>query len=131
MRGERGKRLLRGRGESVERSFAHVYNTGGMRRTHLRGDSNILKRLWIHASAFNLGILMRQVFGVGAPRRLHGRRLDTGALEIALAILYAWLWMPAYALVRTWGSSRAYHAVIRRPRLLDGTRDLHHGLRRL
>src|SRR5437762_1736323 len=59
--GVRGKRLLRRRGEYVERSFAHVYDTGGMRRTHLRGHRNILKRLLIHASAFNLGILMRQV----------------------------------------------------------------------
>ncbi len=39
-----------------------------------------------HASAFNLGILMRQVFGVGAPRRLQGQALDTRALEIALAM---------------------------------------------
>ena len=55
------------RGEYVERSFAHVYDTGGMRRTHLRGHPNILKRLLIHASAFNLGILMRQVFGPARP----------------------------------------------------------------
>src|SRR5437762_11713701 len=59
--GVRGKRLLRRRGEYVERSLAHAYATGGLRRTHLRGHRNILKRLLIHASAFNLGILMRQV----------------------------------------------------------------------
>src|SRR3989304_1199792 len=47
VRGERGKQLLRRRGELVERSFAHVYDTGGMRRTHLRGHRNILKRLLI------------------------------------------------------------------------------------
>ena len=47
----------------VERSFAHVYDTGGMRRTHLRGHQNILKRLLIHASAFNLGLVMRHAFG--------------------------------------------------------------------
>ena len=99
VRGERGKRLLRRRGEYVERSFAHVYDTGGMRRTHLRGHPNILKRLFIHASAFNLGILMRQVFGVGAPRRLQGQPSAAGALEIALAILYARLWGPANALL--------------------------------
>ncbi len=91
VRGARGKRLLRRRGEYVERSFAHVYDTGGMRRTHLRGHPNILKRLFIHASAFNLGILMRQACGVGAPRRLQGRPLGAGALEIALAILHVWL----------------------------------------
>ena len=50
MRGGRGKRLLRRRGEYLERSFAHVYDTGGMRRTHLRGHRNILKRLLVHAA---------------------------------------------------------------------------------
>src|SRR3989304_4821980 len=45
IRSERGKQLLRRRGEFLERTFAHVYDTGGMRRTHLRGHRNILKRL--------------------------------------------------------------------------------------
>jgi transposase len=103
VRGARGKRLLRRRGEYVERSFAHVYDTGGMRRTHLRGHPNILKRLLIHASAFNLGILMRQVFGVGAPRRLQGQPLDARTLEIALAVLYERLWVPANALLESSG----------------------------
>jgi transposase len=70
IRGNRGKRLMRSRGELVERTFAHVYDTGGMRRTHLRGHENILKRLLIHVSGFNLGLLMRKVFGFGKPRRL-------------------------------------------------------------
>ena len=99
VRGERGQRLLRRRGEYAERSFAHVYDTGGMRRTHLRGHANILKRLFIHASAFNLGLLMRQVVGVGAPRRLQGRPLDPRALEIVLTILYESLWGPARSLL--------------------------------
>jgi transposase len=73
-RGERGQRLQRTRGERVERSFAHLYETGRMRRTHLRGRSNILKRLLIHASAFNLGRLLRDQFGIGTPRALQGRR---------------------------------------------------------
>ena len=42
---------MRQRGERIERSFAHLYDTGGMRRTHLRGHTNILKRLLIHAGA--------------------------------------------------------------------------------
>jgi len=54
----------------VERSFAHLYETGGMRRTHLRGHTNILKRLLIHTGAFNLGLILRQMVGVGKPRRL-------------------------------------------------------------
>ena len=49
IRGERGKRLLRRRGLMLERPFAHCYETGEMRRVHLRGRENILKRLLIHA----------------------------------------------------------------------------------
>ena len=64
---------MRRRGELIERSFAHLYDTGGMRRTHLRGHSNILKRLLIHAGAFNLGLLMRAILGVGTPRGLQDR----------------------------------------------------------
>lgn len=73
IRGARGKRLLRRRGERVERSFAHAYDTGGMRRTHLRGTTNILKRVLVHASGFNLGLVMRRLLGVGTPRGLQGR----------------------------------------------------------
>jgi len=72
--GRRGKRLMRRRGEDVERTFAHVYDTGGLRRTYLRGHQNILKRLIVHAGAFNLGLLMRHVIGRGTPRGLQGRR---------------------------------------------------------
>jgi transposase len=54
IRGVRGKRLLRRRGEFLERSFAHAYEMGGMRRLHLRGRKNILKRLLLHVSGFNL-----------------------------------------------------------------------------
>ena len=69
IRGERGKALLRKRGEVLERSFAHCYETGRMRRAHLRGHVNILKRLLIHICGFNLGLVMRTVFGIGKPRR--------------------------------------------------------------
>jgi transposase len=71
-RGTRGQRLHRLRGERAERPFAHLYGTGRMRRTHLRGHENILKRLLIHSGALNLGLLMRQTFGVGTPRGLQG-----------------------------------------------------------
>src|SRR5438093_10473378 len=73
MRGPRGRRLMRQRGERIERSFAHLYDTGGMRRTHLRGHANILKRVLIHAGGFNLGLLIRSILGVGTPRGLQGR----------------------------------------------------------
>ena len=73
IRGQRGRRLMRQRGERIERSFAHLYDTGGMRRTHLRGHPNILKRLLIHAGGFNLGLVMRHWTGFGTPRGLQGR----------------------------------------------------------
>ena len=73
MRGRRGRRLMRQRGARIERSFAHLYDTGGMRRTHLRGHTNILKRLLIHAGGFNLGLVMRHLIGIGPPRGLQGR----------------------------------------------------------
>ena len=72
IRGERGKRLLRQRGEKIERSFAHLYETGGMRRVYLRRHPNILKRLLVHVAAFNLGLVMRKLFGKGTPRGLQG-----------------------------------------------------------
>jgi len=72
VRGQRGKRLLRQRGEKLERWNEHLYDRGGMRRVHLRGRTNILKRLVVHAGAANLGLLMRTVFGVGTPKTLQG-----------------------------------------------------------
>src|SRR3982750_2105793 len=72
IRGDRGKRLLRQRGEKLERWNAHLYDRGGMRRVHLRGRTNILKRLVVHAGAANLGLLMRKLFGAGTPKGLQG-----------------------------------------------------------
>jgi transposase len=72
MRGRRGKELMRQRGELIERSFAHCYETGGMRRLHLRGRENIFKRLVVHAGAFNLSLILRQLIGKGTPRGLQG-----------------------------------------------------------
>ena len=85
IRGPRGLRLLRLRGERLERPFAHLYETGGMRRVYLRGHTNILKRLLIHTGGFNLGLLMRQLIGVGTPRGLQGRLLAAIATLLALA----------------------------------------------
>jgi transposase len=73
IRGERGRRLLRQRGEKLERWNQHLYDRGGMRRVHLRGRENILKRLVVHSGAANLGLLMRALFGKGTPRGLQGR----------------------------------------------------------
>ncbi|MGC1298463.1 MAG: transposase [Alloacidobacterium sp.] len=73
VRGSYGKSLLRRRGEMVERSFAHCYETGGIRRCHLRGRENILKRQLIHVGAFNLSLVMRKLLGAGTPRELRNR----------------------------------------------------------
>ena len=73
IRASRGRRLLRQRGECLERPFAYGYETGGLRRVYLRGRVNILKRVLIHFAALNLGLLMRVLVGVGTPRSLQGR----------------------------------------------------------
>jgi transposase len=68
VRGSRGKRLQKIRSELTERTFAHMYETGAMRRVHLQGRKNILKRLLIHGAAFNLSLILRTVLGAGTPR---------------------------------------------------------------
>jgi len=92
IRGEHGKELLRRRGELLERSFAHAYETGGMRRVHLRGRENILKRVLIHVGGFNLSLVMRQLLGKGTPRGLQG--LSADALLILLRFWMAILVCP-------------------------------------
>jgi transposase len=72
VRGDRNKRLQKLRSELTERTFAHLYETGGMRRVHLQGRKNILKRLLVHGAAFNLSLILRKIMGVGKPRRLQG-----------------------------------------------------------
>jgi len=74
VQGAYGQGLLRKRGELIERNFAHCYDTGGMRRTHLRGHRNILKRLLIHVGAFNRSLIFRSFLGSGTPRELRNRQ---------------------------------------------------------
>ena len=74
--GRRGRRLQRRRGEVVERTFAHMYETGGMRRVWVRGHDNVRKRVLIQAAACNIGLLLRRQTGVGTPRSLQGRALS-------------------------------------------------------
>lgn len=87
IRGERGKALLRRRGELLERPFAHCYDRGGMRRTHLRGHPNILKRLLIHVAGFNLALMMRAVLDVGTPRGLRDLSAALSSLGHGLVLL--------------------------------------------
>jgi transposase len=102
IRGARGLRLLRLRGERLERPFAHLYETGGMRRVYLRGHANIRKRLLIHTAGFNLGLLIRQLIGVGTPRGLQGRLVATLS---ALILLIRALWLPV---THHWSSRRLF-----------------------
>ena len=88
IRGCRGKRLLRLRGEKAERSFAHLYETGGMRRTHLRGRKNVLKRLLIHVGPFNLSLVLRKKLGAGTPRGLAAAKTALASLQKVLWALY-------------------------------------------
>jgi transposase len=74
VKGSYGKRLMKKRGELIERSFAHCYETGAMRRVYLRGSENILKRQLIHVGAFNLSLIFRQKLGAGTPRELANRQ---------------------------------------------------------
>jgi len=94
IRGERGQRLLRQRGERLERPCAHLYGSGGMRRLHVRGHENVLKRLLIQVSAFNLGMLMRQSLGVGTPRGLQGRICALMLLTFSLSKRFRGLFRP-------------------------------------
>src|SRR5258708_40305829 len=71
-------------GQRIERSFAHMYEPGGMRRTHRRGHDNIRKRILVHAGAFNLALLMRSTFGRGTPRGLQGLISLLSPLTIAI-----------------------------------------------
>lgn len=93
IRGVRGKRLMCRRGEVIERTFAHCYETGGMRRTHLRWHGNILKRLLVHVAGFNLGLVMRALRGIGKPRRAQDGRarsalgLGAGVLDLAAGLV--------------------------------------------
>jgi hypothetical protein len=66
----KGKQLQRWRSEEVERSFAHVCETGGARRSWIRGLLEVAKRYLIQVAGHNLGILMRKLFGIGTPRSL-------------------------------------------------------------
>jgi transposase len=86
VRGERGRRLLRSRGEKLERTFAHCYETGGMRRLHLRGRENVAKRALVHAAAFNVGLLMRVRYGLRKPRGLTARAAAAARASIRACV---------------------------------------------
>ena len=85
VRGARSKRLQKLRSEFVERTFAHMCETGGARRSWLCGLERVSKRYLMQAAAHNLGLVMRKVFGFGKPRVLQDAKA-------ACAAFFAWVW---------------------------------------
>lgn len=83
VRRAKGKKLLRMRGERIERTFALACETGAHRRVRLRGRDNVRKRYIAHIAALNLGLVMRTLFGHGTPRQ---------AADAVLAIPLTALW---------------------------------------
>src|SRR3954466_5311368 len=104
VQGTYSKRLMKKRGELIERSFAHCYETGAMRRVYLRGRENILKRQLIHVCAFNLSLIFRLLVGAGTPRELRNR----GA---ALISAFMWLQAALNALLQAPGTPGMAHDV--------------------
>lgn len=100
VKGNRGHGLSRKRSEMVERSFAHMCETGGARRTWLRGLEKISKRYQTHAAARNLGVVMRRLFGIGKPRILQG------GMGPVLAAFFAWLFTLVAKVSRSWLKNR-------------------------
>jgi transposase len=76
IRGARGKRMQRQRGEKIERNFAHQFDTGGMDRLYVRGIENVHKKLLVQAAACNLALLMRSIYGAGKPRAAHDQSVE-------------------------------------------------------
>jgi transposase len=101
MKRAKGKRLGRLRSERVERSFAHVCDTGGMRRSWLKGVVDVTKRYLIAVAAHNLGRIMRKLFGIGKPKSLQGGYADGGLRALAqLLMRLAMGWRSAIETVR-------------------------------
>jgi transposase len=99
VKGERGRQMQRQRSEYVERTFAHVCETGGARRTWLRGMEKVQKRYLLAAAAHNIGVLMRKLFQMGTPRGLQKYVDDLfgSARTVYLVCLATWRQIVALA----------------------------------
>lgn len=104
-KGHRGRSLHRLRSELVERSFAHCYDTGGMRRLYLHGHENISKRLLVHNAGHNLGLVMRKLCGAGTPRGLRDRLSFFHACVARLSRLFG-------LVTASWGASRSARPLV-------------------
>jgi hypothetical protein len=102
-----GKQAMRQRAELVERSFAHILDRGGLRRTWLRGQENVHKRYLIHVAGHNLGLLMRLLIGAGTPKEAVARGwcflvllpTSNGAYAALIMVLVAHSAIPALIVV--------------------------------
>ena len=81
----KSKHLQRLRSERVERSFAHVCDSGGARRTWLRGLENVSKHYLIRVAAHNLGRILRMLFGIGKPKAMRGLLASAGLSNFSAA----------------------------------------------
>jgi transposase len=116
-----GKALLRRRGMHLERSFAHILDAGGARRTTLRGLGNLNKRFKVSAAIYNLSQLMRKLFGVGTPKQL-------AAMAKALFLVWRAIVVAGCALFRMVGTSPAERQISTHHRLcLRLAREVAHG----
>jgi transposase len=116
-----GKALLRRRGMHLERSFAHILDAGGARRTTLRGLGNLNKRFKVSAAIYNLSQLMRKLFGVGTPKQL-------AAMAKALFLVWRAIVVAGCALFRMVGTSPADRQISTHHRLcLRLAREVAHG----
>ncbi len=88
VRGRRSKKLQRLRSEYVERSFAHVCETGGARRCWIHGLLTVSKRYLLQVAARNLGLIMRKLFGIGTPKGL--QKEEDLAAPVYLLMLMVW-----------------------------------------
>jgi transposase len=103
VRSKSGKDLLRRRGMHIERSFAHILDCGGIRRTTMRGWENLNKRFKLAAAFYNLSQLMRKLFGIGTPKQLAARgRLLLLQLTYLLAVIARIVHRNSSARIRIW-----------------------------
>lgn len=116
MKRAKGKRLGRLRSERVERSFAHVCDTGGMRRSWLKGLVDVTKRYLIAVAGHNLGRILRKLFGIGKPKALQGGYAAGVLLALTQLLIFSVVWWLS-ALEATWRLLAASHAPPRRPNI--------------